>query len=407
MGGALRAALRLLAGHRRRADEALPGLPPRSGGACCHQSWPRTWSSVSFSPPRVPAATTAISSHTGALAGDAVIFEAAMNQAGAILTHSMESLFDTTSSLLLSHLPAPVHLKKTVTAPVKVYNKAYNRNGRAQVHDHIEVEGRAGPPQLRIGIVVSGGGFSVDMIDTFSSMGLKKAELSPETVKKMGEVLPGINTFIVNPVDIGDQGYHPDVFKKILELYKKGEDLSWRRVSLGSYSSLGHAAIKKYRFGSWENALRAVGIDYTKIRKYREWDREKIKEEILRLHRDGIPVNSKNIQKIYPALYHASRNKFNSWREAIEYAGLDYKKIALRITRKPEEILEELKKIREEGGILSDTYMRKYHPALHASACRAFGCWSKARKMVGDFTNYRKKIISYKEESFAREQSAT
>ena len=197
-----------------------------------------------------------------------------------------------------------------------------------------------------------------------------------------------------------------EILKKILELYKKGEDLSWRRISLGSHSSLGHAAIKKYRFGSWENALRAVGIDYTKIRKYREWDREKIKEEILRLHRDGIPVNSKNIQKIYPALYHASRNRFNSWREAIEYAGLDYKKIALRITRKPEEILEELKKIREEVGILSDTYMRKYHPALHASACRAFGCWSKARKMVGDFTNYRKKIISYQEESFVRNQFA-
>ncbi|MCD6562007.1 MAG: CoA-binding protein [Deltaproteobacteria bacterium] len=176
---------------------------------------------------RMEDSLTAISSHTGALAGDAVIFEAAMNQAGAILTHSMESLFDTTSSLLLSPLPAPVHLKKTVTAPKKVCNKAYNRNGRAQVHDHVEVEGRARPPQLRIGIVVSGGGFSVDMIDTFSSMGLKKAELSPETVKKMGEVLPGINTFIVNPVDIGDQGYHPDVFKKILELCAADENVNF------------------------------------------------------------------------------------------------------------------------------------------------------------------------------------
>ena len=165
---------------------------------------------------RMEDSSNAISSHTGALAGNAGIFEAAMNQAGAILTHSMESLFDTTSSLLLSPLPAPVHLNKTVTAPERVYNK----------DDRAQARGRA-RPQLRIGIVVSGGGFSVDMIDTFSCRGLKKAELSPETVKKMGEILPDINTFIVNPVDIGDQGYHPDVFKKILELCAADENVNF------------------------------------------------------------------------------------------------------------------------------------------------------------------------------------
>lgn len=196
------------------------------------------------------------------------------------------------------------------------------------------------------------------------------------------------------------------IIKEIRKLYENGEDLSWRNISMGEHSSLAHAAIKKYRFGNWENALWAVGIDYSKVRRYREWNKEKIKEEILNLYEEGMPVNAKSVQKVYPALYHASRNRFASWKEAVEYAGLDYNKVALRRGRKPGEILEEIKKIKERGESLSDTYVRRHYPAIHASACRAFGCWSKARELIGDFTNYRKKPVSYSGEDFMGEEAA-
>ena len=179
-----------------------------------------------------------------------------------------------------------------------------------------------------------------------------------------------------------------EILKKIYELYKKGEDLSWRKISLGSYSALGYAAIKK--FGSWGKALKVSGIDYSKIRRYKFWDKEEIKKEILRCYSSGVSLNAKNIQKTYPKLYDAATNRFSSWRRAIEYAGLNYYEIAVRIKREPEEILQEIKKIKERGESLSDTYMRKYYPALHASACRAFGRWTYARKVAGDSTNYRK-----------------
>ncbi len=196
------------------------------------------------------------------------------------------------------------------------------------------------------------------------------------------------------------------ILKEIRKLYEKGEDLSWRNISLGENSSLAHAAIKKYRFGSWENALRAVGIDYSKVRRYKEWNKEKIKAEILRLYREGIPVNSKSVQMVYPALYHASRKRFASWKEAVEYAGLYYDKVALRKGRKPGEILEEIKKIKERGEPLSDTHVRRNYPAIHAGACRAFGCWSKARELIGDFTNYRKKTLAFPGEDFVGEEAA-
>ena len=181
------------------------------------------------------------------------------------------------------------------------------------------------------------------------------------------------------------------ILEEIKAAYERGEDLSWHRFSRGVYSSLAYAAIKKYRFGSWENALKEAGIDYSTIRRYRLWDREKIKEEILNLYHQGIPINAKNIQAVYPALYHAARKRFSSWREAIEFSGLNYYRIAIRIKREKEEIREWLLKLLRMGEKLSDTNIRRKFPALHASACRAFGCWSNARKAIGDFTNYRRK----------------
>jgi len=122
------------------------------------------------------------------------------------------------------------------------------------------------------------------------------------------------------------------IIEEIKEAHAKGEDLSWGRFSRGEYSDLAHAATDKGRFGSWDKALEASGLDPRKIRRYQYWDKRKVEAEIRKLYRKGVELNSINIQKVYPSLYAAARKRFTSWREAIE------KEVALAQTPEAEKV---------------------------------------------------------------------
>jgi acyl-CoA synthetase (NDP forming) len=190
---------------------------------------------------RTKASLKAISSHTGSLAGDSKIFSSAMRQAGAILPRSLEALFDAASAIMLSPLPRD--------------RSMHNNNMKNRSHMLADVVKNNVPDKkdpdkknvdLKAGIIVCGGGFSVDIIDTFSLLGIKKADFSSDTLKKMGEVLPDdINTFIVNPVDMGDKGYDHHVFGKILELCAADENVDFIVTACEP---------ERYaRFGQWLN----------------------------------------------------------------------------------------------------------------------------------------------------------
>ena len=99
---------------------------------------------------RTPAGARAAASHTGALAGEEGIFEAAMRQSGVILAEDLDELLET-AALLLSE-PAP--------------------RGR------------------RVGIVTGGGGYGVLAADACEKAGLVLAPLSPKTMERIDEILP-------------------------------------------------------------------------------------------------------------------------------------------------------------------------------------------------------------------------
>jgi acetyltransferase len=106
----------------------------------------------------------AVSSHTGALAGSDVAFEAAVRQAGAVRARSVEELFDVTRSLACQ--PAP--------------------RGR------------------RVLVVTNGGGLGVVATDAARDAGLDVAPLDAPVQAKLREVLPGTAS-LGNPVDlVGD-----------------------------------------------------------------------------------------------------------------------------------------------------------------------------------------------------------
>jgi acyl-CoA synthetase (NDP forming) len=102
-------------------------------------------------------------SHTGALAGNASLWEGALAQAGAVQASGMDDLLDAVMALKFI------------------------------------------PPDTgdRVAILSGPGGFAVAASDELERSGLKLAELSPETGRRIAAVLPKTGVSAANPVDVG------------------------------------------------------------------------------------------------------------------------------------------------------------------------------------------------------------
>lgn len=120
------------------------------------------------------------------------------------------------------------------------------------------------------------------------------------------------------------------IITRIKELHETGADLSWRNISNKVDPQLAAAATKKSHFGSWREALKAAGLDYEAIRRYRDWDDDLILEMVREHARNGHALNAKNLQMEDVALITAARRHFPSWHETLGAAGLDYRTIVLR-----------------------------------------------------------------------------
>jgi acyl-CoA synthetase (NDP forming) len=115
---------------------------------------------------RTEAGAKAAKSHTSAIAGSDIMYDAAFKQSGVIRVDSVEQLFDVASALLRQPLP----------------------------------KGN------RVGIITSGGGFGCVSSDACERLGLRVAPLSPETIEKLNKVLPDRWPH-ANPVDTVASGF--------------------------------------------------------------------------------------------------------------------------------------------------------------------------------------------------------
>lgn len=120
------------------------------------------------------------------------------------------------------------------------------------------------------------------------------------------------------------------IIARIQELYKQGIDLSWRNVCLNVDPQLAAAATKKSHFGSWREALESSGLDYDAIRRYREWDDQRVLQMVRDFHARGTGLNAKNMEQEDITLITAARRRFDSWHQALTAAGLDYRQIVQR-----------------------------------------------------------------------------
>jgi len=122
-------------------------------------------------------ASRASVSHTGALAGNYEIYKAAFKQCGVIVTDSLAELVDVTKALALL------------------------------------------PPAAgdNVAILSASAGAGIVMTDKLEGLGLKLAEFSPETKKKLRKLIPPMNSS-ENPVDIVGIFPSVDSFREALRL---------------------------------------------------------------------------------------------------------------------------------------------------------------------------------------------
>jgi hypothetical protein len=146
-------------------------------------------------------------------------------------------------------------------------------------------------------------------------------------------------------------------------------------------------------FGSWKDAVVAAGLDYTAIRKYKKWDKSDVMAAIRQRFDAHEPISCQFVQVNCRALYMAAIHKFGAWNSAVIAAGVDYNSIRQRRRLTVEEVREEIINLFESGENLAYPNMRKNFSYLLTYGIRKLGngSWTQARLNCGIKKNYRKK----------------
>jgi hypothetical protein len=172
-----------------------------------------------------------------------------------------------------------------------------------------------------------------------------------------------------------------EVLRQTKALAAKGVPLNYGNVAR---QSQGFILAGREHFGSWENVIKELGLDYSKIRRSGFWSRALIVERIQELKKAGKPLHLTFAESNYGGLVSAASFYFGSWRVAIRAAGLDYATIRRQKVWSRREVVSEVKRVRRNGMNVSTAVevCVKYR-ALHSAAIRYFGSWRAALKAAG------------------------
>jgi hypothetical protein len=144
----------------------------------------------------------------------------------------------------------------------------------------------------------------------------------------------------------------------------------------------------KHHFGisGWAKARILAGFTPIDPAPWKKWNKDILREEILRLHESGVALNTASLQKSPYAYIMSSATKiFGTWAKAIRAAGLNYakiKKVRISWWTKPR-IVMCIRSLEKRGVRLSSKAIQRSHCALFGTAVRLFGCWSQAVEASG------------------------
>ena len=166
---------------------------------------------------------------------------------------------------------------------------------------------------------------------------------------------------------------------------RNGEDLHWSAVTsrTDELAKAAFASLQPRLFGSWDRALHAAGLDADEVNRYRKWTKNTIAFELRQRGRDHEPLNSGAIQREDPGLHAAAVRHFSSYDAALRAAKIDPEKVRERRSWAKEDVIRGLKNMNRSNRALSDTVVRREHPALYGASVRLFGSFTAARAAAG------------------------
>ena len=107
-------------------------------------------------------------------------------------------------------------------------------------------------------------------------------------------------------------------------LYEEGHGIHAAAFIGSPYHNLHTAGIRI--FGSHDKALIAAGFDPEHTRKQRRWTKQGILKDIRALEKVGVRLNWWSVGKSHPALCSVAVRLFGTWGQAVEAAGINYRK---------------------------------------------------------------------------------
>lgn len=150
--------------------------------------------------------------------------------------------------------------------------------------------------------------------------------------------------------------------------------------------SLVEAAVRW--FGAYDEALRAAGFDPDRVRKQRVWTAGDVLEALKARQRSGRPLSHRALIEEDAGLRSSAVHHFGNYRNAIEAAGIQYEKISLRRRWNRRKIVEALRERADRGLPLHYKAVAREDLALVGAAAVWFGSYEKAVRAAG--FDYRK-----------------
>ncbi len=181
------------------------------------------------------------------------------------------------------------------------------------------------------------------------------------------------------------------VKKELMRLYKEGEDLSYNEFQR-KHPQLLPAAV--YHFGSWENALSIIRIDYEKVRKLKRWSKEEVSKQIRGLKKKGVDLSFRAMfRQGHGTVVSMGVFYYGSWRKAIEETGFDYDKIRKREVWNKNRVMETIRQLHRQGIEVSYQRLRDHgYGRLVSMGCYYFKNWGDAIGKSGlDYSQIKRK----------------
>src|SRR5689334_16229570 len=177
----------------------------------------------------------------------------------------------------------------------------------------------------------------------------------------------------------------PLIIGLIKNAKRRGDDLHWSAVTRrrDEVGRAAFASLQPRLFGSWDRALHAAGLDADDVSIYRAWDRNTIVFELKERARDHEPLNSGAIQKDEPGLHAAAVRHFGTYDTALRAAGVEPSRVRRRQTWTKDQVTAALRSMKRSGKGVTDSEVRRDNSALYGAAQRLFGSYTKARTAAG------------------------